>query len=167
MIEALLIAAAAGFGIWAYEKHKEAGGVPGGDTSGAGPVGQDSGPSGPGPGGGTVDSTGQGPTTTPAPPAPKPQPSLVPILVAVVGGDGDSYVTATPGGDVGPLPGSSKTFWYSPGQVVMFRAHVEGFAPFTAFDHFEGPGIATFANPLVVPIQSAGFVRGVFRFLGR
>lgn len=165
MIEALILAAAAGFGIWAYEKHKQAGGVPGGNTSGAGPVGQDPGPSGPGPG--TVDSSGQGPTTTPAPPNVKPAPALVPIVVQVVGGDGDSYVTATPGGDVGPLPGSSKTFWYSPGQSVVFRAHVDGFAPFTAFDHFEGPGVATRQNPFVVPIAAAGFVRGVFTFLGR
>lgn len=135
---------------------------------------------------GPVDSTGQGPTNTPAPPIPRAPPApaqplgpglyppgtagAFPILVQVVGGDGDSHVIATPGGDVGPSAGSQKTFWYGPGTSVVFQARVDSipFLPnFTAFDHFEGPGVSVHQNPIVQPIRSAGFVRGVFAFMGR
>lgn len=130
---------------------------------------------------GASDSGGV--TTTAPPPAPKPAPSQAPatgpgvypagtpgafpVLVQLVGGDGDGYVTAAPGGTVGPRPGDSKTFWYGPGTSIVFSARVVGFAPFVGFDHFEGPGVSTRSNPFVVPaITNAGFVRAVFNFLG-
>jgi len=97
-----------------------------------------------------------------------------PITVQVNGGDGDSYVTATPGGVVGPMPGAASTFWYGPGTWVSFSARVAPFSlgpiplpSFTAFDHFEGPGVSTRQNPFNAQIGGAGYVRGVFAFLGR
>jgi len=158
---ALILAALAAAGVWAYEKQKATNAPIGGSSSppAAPPVVT------PANAGGGSDAGGV--TSNPAPPAPSVVPGLYPIVVQVIGGDGDSYVEATPGGTVGPMPGSSKTFWYVPGESVVFRAYVEGFAPFTAFDHFEGPGVSTHSNPIVVPIQNAGFVRGVFAFLGR
>jgi hypothetical protein len=172
-MEFLLIALAAGLGLFGYEQHKKAVAAAAGGGTNPQPA------STPGP----TDSTGTGPTNIVNPPIPKapPGPSgplgpgvyppgtagAFPILVQVVGGDGDSYVTAAPGGDVGPTAGSSKTFWYGPGTRVVFSARVDGFAPFTAFDHFEGPGVSTHSNPIVQPIGSAGFVRGVFAFMGR
>jgi hypothetical protein len=168
---ALIVAALIAAGVFGYEKSK---------AKPAGPQPQPPVPAGP------VDSTGTGPTniSNPAPVKPYSPPipagplgpglypagtiGAFPVLVQVVGGDGDSYVTAAPGGVVGPAPGSQKTFWYGPGTSVVFSARVDGFAPFTAFDHFEGPGVSVHQNPIAIPgISSAGFVRGVFAFMGR
>lgn len=95
-------------------------------------------------------------------------PGAVPVQVIVSGGDGDSNVLATPGGYVGPQPGSMKVIWYGPGTRVVFTAQVSGFSPFTSFDHWEGPnGVQTRSNPIAVAVQQAGFVKAVFSFLGR
>jgi hypothetical protein len=128
-------------------------------------------------GGTTTTAAPKPPVSMPAPATgpglyPAGTPGALPILVQTVGGDGDCWITAEPGGVVGPSRASSKTFWYGPGTSVVFSARVaapDGFpTPFTAFDHFEGPGVSTRSNPIEVPtITTAGFVRGVFSFLGR
>ena len=156
--------------IW-YAANKAAQGapVPGGQSGpGAGPVGQDQPPGGSGP-------------TPPAGPPPAPPPlatgvypagtaGTLPIVVSVLGGDGDCHVSVQPGGDVGPNPGDTKTFWYGPGTQVVFRAYVApGFASFLeAFDHWEGPGgITTKANLIIESIGTAGFVRAHFAWAGQ
>lgn len=171
-MEGLIIAALIALGVFGYEKSKsKAPTAPnngGGNTTAAGAIGSTDA------GGTTNTSTPPVKPYSPPPPAGPLGPGVYPagtagafaILVQVVGGDGDSYVAATPGGEVGPQAGT-KTFWYGPGTRVVFSARVEGFAPFTAFDHFEGPGVSTHQNPIVVDITSAGFVRGVFAWMGR
>lgn len=172
----LVIAALVALGVFGYEKSKP--------KATAAPPDVPVAPSSSATAAGAIGGTEAGATTTTITPAPPRQstqapatgpgvypagtPGAFPILVQVVGGDGDSYVTAAPGGQVGPAPGSSKTFWYGPGTSVVFSASIVGFAPFTAFDHFEGPGVAVRSSVISVPqIQQAGFVRGVFSFLGR
>jgi hypothetical protein len=111
------------------------------------------------------------------PPAPMPPgvyppntPGTLQVVISVQGGDGDSWVTASPGDTAGPTPGS-KTIWYGPGTFVTFSARVgspDGFpSPFTAFDHFEGPGVSSGASVIQQKIVANGYVRGVFAFLGR
>jgi hypothetical protein len=171
-VEVLLLIAAAALGLFGYEKSKAKPAQP----VAAGGAGTD-------PAANTIGATDGGGVTTQPPPPVRPPPPVNPgplapgvypagtvgalaILVQVIGGDGDSRVTATPGGTVGPFSGDSKTFWYGPGTMVVFSAAVDRIAILTAFDHFEGPGVVSRSNPIRVPIQSAGFIKGVFAFLG-
>lgn len=171
----ILLALGIAFGaVWLGRRHATVPGVPGGQTSGAGPVGQDPGASGPGP----------GPAPAPAPPAPvvpaapqTPGPGVyppgtvgaLPVSVSAIGGDGDNTVTATPGGTA-HNNGITPTFWYGPGTWVVFQAKLDTSVLgglLSAFDHFEGPGVSTRQNPIRVQITEAGYVRGVFAFLGQ
>jgi hypothetical protein len=102
-------------------------------------------------------------------------PGTIPFTISVAGGDGDSYVQATtPGGGdtAGPSPGS-KILWLGPGTWVNLKAWVVPFGPswlpqLTAFDHWEGPGgTSSRSNPLAVQVNTLGFARGVFAFLGQ
>jgi hypothetical protein len=122
------------------------------------------------------------PPIGPPPPIPAQPPGLYPpntpgtypLTIEVMGGDCDSWVTASPGGNnsspggtAGPCPGT-QTFWYGPGTWVIFRAKVDQVGIFTAFNHWEGPnGVRSTQNPVVLQINGQGFVRGVFAFLGR
>lgn len=129
----------------------------------------------PPPGNGTPPPGGTG--TQPPPPAvvPKPPglypagtPGTYPIDCTVLNSDGYGQLIVTPGGVVGPE--TTATFWYGAGTVVNFKAQLmNAFPPpiFSAFDHFDGPGVSTRQNPFSVPISGRGFVTAVFAFLGQ
>jgi hypothetical protein len=120
---------------------------------------------------GPSDGSGSPPGT--APPQPPPgiypagTPVTFPIVVSILNSDRYGKLTVSPGGVV--FEGEAKTFWYGPGTPVSFKAEVQGGFPpplFTAFDHFDGPGISTRQNPFTVQIWGAGYVRAVYAFAG-
>ncbi len=86
------------------------------------------------------------------------------VELIVRNSDGSGQLCAVPGGC--QSGDGSKTIWYGPGTGVDFTASVMGFAPFTGFDHFEGPGITTKQNPFVATIQATGYVKAVYAFAG-
>ena len=122
-------------------------------------------------------STSSGAPPPSAPPPPKLAPGLYPprtpgawaIAVQVRGGDGGCFVSASPGGTVGPNPGDAAIFWYGPGTRVTFRAWVDsGWQQIgTAFDHFEGPGVSTRASSFTATVDRVGYVNAVFAWFGQ